>query len=156
VSRTTGRLVPLYVAREFDDNTYMPIRKLPPIDQGQTELDQIPANSDVPAVSLTMYAGDDYDLEIDLPVDLTGATVQSSIKNTSNPLMPNVPLAYQLLPFTVEIVDAEEGAIRLSLTGAQTAILSPYCTYDVQVAAADGAVTTYLRGDIRIDPQVTP
>lgn len=34
VSRTTGRLVPIYVEREFDDRTYPPVRVLPPIDNG--------------------------------------------------------------------------------------------------------------------------
>jgi hypothetical protein len=34
VSRTTGRLVPVYVDREFDDRTYPPVRVYPPIDNG--------------------------------------------------------------------------------------------------------------------------
>jgi len=34
VSRTTGRLVPVYVEREFDDRTYPPVRVFPPIDNG--------------------------------------------------------------------------------------------------------------------------
>lgn len=36
VSRTTGRLVPIYVPQEFDDRTYPPTRVLPPIDSGLT------------------------------------------------------------------------------------------------------------------------
>lgn len=34
VSRTTGRLVPVYVEQEFDDRTYPPTRVYPPIDTG--------------------------------------------------------------------------------------------------------------------------
>lgn len=34
VSRTTNRLVPVYVEQEFDDRTYPPTRVLPPIDSG--------------------------------------------------------------------------------------------------------------------------
>lgn len=34
VSRTTGRLVPVYVPQEFDDRTYPPVRVFPPIDNG--------------------------------------------------------------------------------------------------------------------------
>lgn len=34
VSRTTGRLVPIYVSQEFDDRTYPPVRVLPGVDNG--------------------------------------------------------------------------------------------------------------------------
>lgn len=34
VSRTTNRLVPIYVPQEFDDRTYPPVRVYPPINQG--------------------------------------------------------------------------------------------------------------------------
>lgn len=34
VSRTTNRLVPIYVPQEFDDRTYPPIRVFPPVDTG--------------------------------------------------------------------------------------------------------------------------
>lgn len=36
VSRTTGRLVPIYVPQEYDDISYPPVRVLPPIDSGLT------------------------------------------------------------------------------------------------------------------------
>jgi hypothetical protein len=37
VSRTTGRLVPIYVAKEYDDRATRPVRVLPPIDHGVGE-----------------------------------------------------------------------------------------------------------------------
>lgn len=36
VSRTTNRLVPVYVEQEFDDRTFPPVRVFPPIDSGLT------------------------------------------------------------------------------------------------------------------------
>lgn len=154
ISRTTGRLVPLYVAREYDDTTY-PIRRIPPIDQSHSELEQGPTNTDVPTVDLVLYAGDTYSEDFDLAADLTGCTVASNIRNWLNPVLPRVPNSYQYTPFTVEIVNAGTGLVRLSLTSTQTRDLSPYAAYDLQVTEADGTVTTYQRGNIRVDPQVT-
>jgi hypothetical protein len=34
VSKTTGRYVPIYIDREFDDWTIYPVRVFPPIDDG--------------------------------------------------------------------------------------------------------------------------
>lgn len=34
VSRTTNRLVPVYIPQEYDDTTYPPVRVYPPIDRG--------------------------------------------------------------------------------------------------------------------------
>lgn len=45
ISKTTGRLVPIYVAREFDDNT-MPIRVLPEIDTRESDPDGPPSAAD--------------------------------------------------------------------------------------------------------------
>jgi len=45
VSKTTGRLVPLYVAREFDDAT-MPTRVLPEIDTRESDPDGPPSPAD--------------------------------------------------------------------------------------------------------------
>lgn len=45
VSKTTGRLVPVYVAREFDDAT-MPIRVLPEIDTREADPDGPPSPAD--------------------------------------------------------------------------------------------------------------
>lgn len=39
VSRTTNRLVPIYLPQEFDDRTYPPTRIYPPIDTGLIEID---------------------------------------------------------------------------------------------------------------------
>lgn len=40
VSRTTNRLVPLYMPQEFDDRTYPPTRIYPPIDSGLMEVEE--------------------------------------------------------------------------------------------------------------------
>lgn len=45
ISKTTGRLVPVYVAREFDDAT-MPIRVLPEIDARESDPDGPPSPAD--------------------------------------------------------------------------------------------------------------
>lgn len=42
VSRTTGRLVPLYTEREYDDHT-LPTRILPPIDNANEDRSGIPS-----------------------------------------------------------------------------------------------------------------
>jgi hypothetical protein len=41
VSQTTGRLVPLFKARDYDDHRY-PVRKLPPIDSQYEDASGVP------------------------------------------------------------------------------------------------------------------
>lgn len=152
VSRTTGRLIPLYVAREFDDhnwdrqNFHHSERKLPMIDRGPTEeARQRRLHTNVGTHDILAYAGDDFALEIDIPMDLTGSVVRADIKTMTR----------TLVPFTITVVNAVEGQVRLSLTSAQTAALGPYATYDLQVTDDMGKVTTYLRGQIVLERQIT-
>jgi hypothetical protein len=42
VSRTTGRLVPLFVSREYDDHAY-PVREIPPIDKQNVDDSGVPS-----------------------------------------------------------------------------------------------------------------
>lgn len=154
VSRTTGRLVPLYVAREYDDvgydrHTHRAIRKLPPIDRQYAETPSSSYRSDTATADLSVYAGDTYWVDLDLPVNLTGAVVAGAIRS---PYLSREPLKY----FTVQILDPATGTIRLSLSPAETAALQHYSPYDVQVTDSAGVVTTYLRGHVLVDDQVTP
>jgi len=40
ISRTTNRLVPIYLPQEFDDRSYPPVRIYPPIDTGLIDIDE--------------------------------------------------------------------------------------------------------------------
>lgn len=147
VSRLTGRLVPLYVEREFDDYSW-PERIIPPIDSQHSERDTGVLDDDVSVVDFTITAGDTFVREVDLGFDLTGATVKASITGWNYRY-------YGVQTFAVEVTDAVNGLFKISLTPTQTASLGPGAQYDVEVTEADGTVTTWVKGHIWFDPQIT-
>jgi hypothetical protein len=153
-SRTTGRLVPLYVPREFDDYSW-PERILPPIDSRHSEGDRdtsVPtAGEEVQEVDIYLTAGDSFEMELDFEFDLTGCTIRAATSGSAE----RIGLQTQQY-FAVDVTDVTAGIATLSLTPSQTARLPRFPAYDVQVTHADGSIITYIRGRIFVDGQITP
>ena len=111
VSRMTGRLVPIYLDREVDDNR-MPVRVYPAIDTEGATL----AESDVATYDIQVYRGESFSETFTftdddgLPRDLTGYTVEVYIYSNK------FQSASKSGEFTVITTDAATGSLTLTLT----------------------------------------
>ncbi|HSS11135.1 MAG TPA: hypothetical protein VLL25_14710 [Acidimicrobiales bacterium] len=105
-------------------------------------------------VDLNVFQGDTFALQVVVsvagepatPADLAGYEAASQIRS--------IPSAEEVLAdFTATIA---ENVIHLLLASDQTAVLPARGgAWDVQVTAADGRVTTLLRGRVAVTEQVT-
>jgi len=115
--------------------------------------------------NLEIYQGDTFKVTVRLRsrnadgslgayLDLTGCTAKAQIRSTE---ASDTVIA----EFVTEILDqtATPGGVKLSLTHGVTAALAPTSAagelWDMQITFADGTVTTYLRGGVKITAEVT-
>ena len=146
VSRTTNKLVPVYIAQEIDDST-SPERVYMQNDlNGRTVLP-----STVPIYDMVIMQGDTFSVILDFPdtMDFTTMTFKAQIRT-----YPNSPTLWAT--FTVTVYDASLKKLKLSLDANTTAILPVRCFWDIQATSSvDNSITTYLRGQVFTYPQVT-
>jgi hypothetical protein len=81
-------------------------------------------------------------------IDLTGYSVRAEMKR-------NFSDSTAAQTITCTLTDAENGVITLSLTAAQTKLLSGDYLYDLEIQSAGGAISRLLNGTITIDKEVT-
>lgn len=114
-------------------------------------------NFEPETAELRLYAGDDAVLDIHVttdgvPVDVTGWTGRCEFR--ANVSSPDVAAE-----FTVEVVDALEGHLRMVFDGDTTSALAPKYpwagTYDVQLNDAGGMRRTAFKGPVSIGKDVT-
>lgn len=147
VSRTTNKLIPIYIPQEIDDS------RRPERVYIQNDLTgRSPLPSYVKVQDLMIYQGDSYYEEVDFPFDITGLTFKSQIRT-----YPNAPSLYGT--FTINVISTSEtlSKIGLTLTNKDTAYLPVRAFWDLQ-ATADADPTyeaTYLRGQVFVQQQVT-
>ena len=106
--------------------------------------------------NITLYQGDTFEMIFRLLttsseyVDLTGCTVDSQIRATK-------ASGTVVETFLGEITDQDElpGGVRLSLTAAETTLLTADGVWDVQLTWPDGTVKTYLGGSVTVVKEVT-
>jgi len=146
VSRTTNKLVPIYVAQEIDDST-SPERVYMQNDlNGRTVIP-----STVPIYDIVMMQGDDFSVILDFPdtMDFSTMTFKAQIRT-----YPGSPTLWAT--FTIAVYDANLKKLKLSLAGTTTANLPVRCFWDIQATSSvDSSVTTYLRGQVFTYRQVT-
>jgi len=146
VSRTTNKLVPVYMPQEIDDATK------PERVYIQNELNgRTPIPSTVPIYDIVMQAGDDFSVILDFPdtMDFSTNTFKAQIRT-----YPASPTLWAT--FTIAVYDANLKKLRLSLPGSTTANIPVRCFWDIQATSSvDSTVTTYLRGQVFTYPQVT-
>jgi len=146
VSRTTNKLVPIYVPQELDDST-KPERVYMQNDlNGRTVVP-----SSVPIYDMIIQQGDDFSVILDFPdtMDFSTLTFKAQVRT-----YPGSPTLWAT--FTVAVYDAGLRKLKLSLTGGVTAMLPVRCFWDIQATnSTDSTVTTYLRGQVFTYPQVT-
>lgn len=144
ISRTTNKLVPVYMPQEIDDSTKPERVYMENNMKGRTPL---PTNIGVYDFILTQ--GDTLSVPFDFPLNLTGYTVTAQIRT-----YPESPIL--AATFTVTVTDAVNGRVTLSLTSAQTEDLPLKSFWDVQIKNASGTFNqTYVRGLVFANRQVT-
>ena len=145
VSRTTGKLVPVYIDQEIDDysakqRVYIPTNTLgsDPVPSSSTTLD------------LTFTQGDIFSQEVVLGVDITGRTPKAQIR-----IYPESLQAWA--EFAVEVTDEVTGTITISLTSTQTRRLPLKTFWDLQTTddIDDTDIQTHLKGMVFCQRDVT-
>lgn len=146
VSRTTNRLVPIYVAQEIDDSTPAQRVYLPSSTLGGDPFPQAAAEQD-----FTVTQGDAFSAVLDFPFALTGYTVSAQIR-----VYPGTVSAATTIAVTTPLLGDATKA-ELSLTPAQTSLLPMKSFWDLQLTSNTDPndVTTYLTGMFFVPRQVT-
>ena len=147
ISRTTNKLIPVYMAQEIDDS------RQPERVYIQNDLNgRVPFPSYVEVQDIILYQGDSYSEEIDFPFDITGLNWKAQIRT-----YPNAPSLYATFNIEVTLATETLSKITLSLDRNASAYLPPRAFWDLQATATDdsGYENTYLRGQVFTTQQVT-
>jgi hypothetical protein len=145
VSRTTNKLVPVYVPQEIDDSR-RPERVFLQNDlYGRT-----PTPSLAQVYDIVFTQGDSWSATFDFPFDLTGYTAKAQIRT-----YPNSPSLYGT--FNVDYTDIAAGKLTLSLTSDETKYLPMRAFWDLQLTSEsdENWQQTYIKGQVFVDQQVT-
>ena len=145
VSRHTNKLVPVYMAQEHDDSR-KPERVYLPNDLNGRQV--FPTT--VQAYDLVLYQGDSFTQDFVLGASVTGLVFKSEMRT-----YPNSPARYA--SFTVTIIDAATGRIRITLTQSATKYLPVRLFWDLQATSTTDATfqKTFLRGQVFVTQQVS-
>lgn len=147
ISRTTNRLVPIYVAQEIDDSTPAQRVYLPSNMLGGDPFPQAAAEQD-----FTVTQGDSFSETLIFPFDLTPYTVAAQIR-----VYPGTVSAATVIHCQVTSTSSTSSTVVLSLTPDQTTILPLKSFWDLQLTAVNDPtnITTYLTGMFFVPRQVT-
>lgn len=145
ISKTTNKLIPIYMAQEIDDSR-MPERVYIQNDLlGRSPLPEYAGIYD-----LLLYQGDSWSQQFTFPFDVSNLTFKAQIRT-----YPNAPSLYAT--FTYTILDGPNGLIQLSLDPSATAYLPVRAFWDLQ--ATDNSnpnfEQTYIKGQVFVQQQVT-
>jgi hypothetical protein len=145
VSRTTNKLVPVWMPQEVDD-----ARKPERVYLENNLKGYAPAPTTAAIYDLVIYQGDSYSVVLDFPIDTSDLEFKAQIRT-----YPNAPALYA--EFEVEILNNPSGQIRLKLTKSQTAYLPVRSFWDLQATKPSDPdfQKTYVRGQVFVTQQVT-
>ena len=153
ISRMTNRLVPVYRPQEIDDWSIPQRVRLNLPDYGDITPPGAVIHRDI-----SMYAGDDFDMEFQFGFDLSTYTPAGQIRLYSQANYAQVGASI-LGTFTITKYSYSSNAIidslRIALSKTVTAALPRTAYYDIQMAAPNGTVKTYLTGKVFTEMQVT-
>ena len=147
VSRTTNKLIPVYMAQEIDDS------RRPERVYIQNDLNgRTPFPSYVAVQDIILYQGDSYSEEIEFPFDITGLEFKAQIRT-----YPNAPSLYAT--FTIETISVSStlSTIRLLLTKRATKYMPVRAFWDLQATDSTDPTyeNTYLRGQVFTTQEVS-
>ena len=101
-------------------------------------LSQITFNQEAGYLSINLVSGDDLSVVIELPFDITSYTFNGSVIDTFGNVIADFDVTRTQLTPT--------GIVTATLTGIQTALIIPSCTYYLQWNNV--SVRTFLAGPI--------
>jgi hypothetical protein len=147
ISKTTNKLIPIYMAQEIDDSR-MPERVYIQNDL----LGRTPTPTTVQTYDVLLYQGDSYYAEFDFPFNTTGITWKAQVRT-----YPNAPSLYATFTITTLSTSSTLSRIALSLTHSDTAYMPPRAFWDLQATSASNKdyEQTYIRGQVFTTQQVT-
>jgi hypothetical protein len=150
VSRTTNKLVPVYVPQEIDDS-----RKPERVYLQNDLLGRSPLPSTASVYDIVLMQGDSWEATFDFPDNfeaLGDFIISAQVR--SYPESPTI-----VATFTTAITDVNLRKLKLSLTSAQTQNFPLKSYWDLQFKkVVDGVTTfeqTYIKGLVFADRQVT-
>jgi len=150
VSRTTNKLVPVYVPQEIDDS-----RKPERVYLQNDLMGRTPVPSTASVYDIVLTQGDSWEATFDFPdtFEALGDFIISAQVRTY-PESPTI-----VANFTVEITDVNLRKLKLSLTSSQTDSFPLKSYWDLQFKKVTNGVTTfeqtYIKGLVFADRQVT-
>jgi hypothetical protein len=153
ISRMTNRLVPVYRPQEIDDWSIPQRVRLNLPDYGD-----ITPVGNVIHRDISMYAGDDFDMEFQFGFDLSTYTPAGQIRLYSQANYAQAgPYILGTFTFTKYSYSSNTviDSLRIALSKTVTANLPRTAYYDIQMTAANGTVKTYLTGKVFTETQVT-
>lgn len=147
VSRTTNKLVPVYMPQEVDD------ARLPERVYLQNDMTgRAPMPTTVGVYDLVIEQGDNYSVTLDFPddTDFTDLVFKAQIRT-----YPGSPTLWATMGTAVADPDLKK--LTISLTKEQTANLPVRCAWDIQATSTSDSTfeRTYLRGQVFVNQQVT-
>lgn len=153
ISRMTNRLVPVYRPQEIDDWSIPQRVRLNLPDYGDITPPGNVINRDI-----SMYAGDDFDMEFQFAFDIAGYTPAGQIRLYTQQDYAQVgPVILGTFTFTKYSYSSNTvlDSLRITLPASVTATLPYTSYYDIQMTAPNGTVKTYLTGKVFTEKQVT-
>lgn len=147
VSRTTNKLVPVYMAQEVDDG-----RRPERVYIQNDLLGRSPVPNYSQIYDLVLYQGDSFSCEFDFPFDITNLSFKAQIRT-----YPNAPSLYATFTVTVLSTSPTLSKIKLSLTKQNTSYMPVRAFWDLQATSTTDPnyEVTYVRGQVFTIQQVT-
>lgn len=147
VSRTTNKLVPVYMPQEIDDSRRPERVYLPNDMTGRT-----PLPSTIGTYDLILQQGDSYEFVLDFPdtTNFDDLVFKAEIRTG-----PNSPSKWA--EFAITVLDAPTKKLKLSLTKKQTEMLPVRTWWDIQATSLsdDTFEKTYVRGQVFTEREIT-
>jgi hypothetical protein len=153
ISRMTNRLIPVYRPQEIDDRSIAERVRL-----SLPEYGDITPPGTVVKRDISMYAGDDFEMDFQFAFDISTFTPKAQITIHSGQRYAQIgPLILGTFSFTKysyndnTVVDS----LKLTLPGSVTEDLPRTAYYDIQLTSSTGIVKTYLTGKVFTERQIT-
>ena len=145
VSRTTNKLVPIYMAQEIDDS-----RKPERVYINNDLNGRVPLPEYAGVYDIQVYQGDSWSQQFIFPFDVTNLDFKAQIRT-----YPNSPSVYAT--FDIAKTNPADGVITLSLTPSATAYLPVRGFWDLQATSTSNTnfEQTYIKGQVFVQQQVT-
>lgn len=145
VSRTTNKLVPIYMPQEIDD-----ARRPERVYIANDLKGRVPLPSYAGTYDIILYQGDNWSGTFDFPFDVTDLDFKAQVRT-----YPNSPAIYAT--FTITKTSAVNGTILLTLPSSATKYMPARAFWDLQATMDSDPdfEQTYVRGQIFTQQQVT-